>query len=151
MMSSEPERFPIEAGIAPLVYAFHSLRLTPPCWSCEGHYNKSNELDKLPCVWFYANSMVYPDIVSELLSELSADRRLSIHWHIRMVRWGDSLDITFSIEPRINPTDDPDLDDLRKDTRVIAHSIMRKTRSKMQDRVLKLNRRIIASPLQDAG
>ena len=38
MMSSDPDDHPVESGIVPLVYAFYSLRLTPPCWSCEGPY-----------------------------------------------------------------------------------------------------------------
>ena len=37
MLSSDPERYPIEPGIVPLVFALRGLRVFEPCWSCEGH------------------------------------------------------------------------------------------------------------------
>ncbi|MCZ6862069.1 MAG: hypothetical protein O7I42_17635 [Alphaproteobacteria bacterium] len=71
MMSSEPEEFPIESAIVPLVYAFHSLRLTPPCWSCEGHYNRSGGLD----VTFSIEPKICPTAKPEL-KKLRDDSRI---------------------------------------------------------------------------
>ena len=139
MMSSDPDDFSIEAGIVALVYAFNSLRLTPPCWSCEGHYNKSGDLYKLPKVWFYVRSMAYPDLISELLSDLAIARRLSLPWHVCVVSWGDSLDVTFAIEPRIDPMSKPELNKLRHDARVIADSLMSDIKAKARHRVYRIN------------
>ena len=139
MMSSDPEEFPIEEAIVPLVYAFNSLRLTPPCWSCEGHYNKSGELDKLPRVWFNARSIAYPDLISELLSDLGIARRLSLPWQICVVCWSDSPDITFSIEPKINPTTKPELRLLRRDARIIADSLIADMKTKSSHRVQRID------------
>ena len=145
MMSSDPEEFPIEAAIVPLVYAFNSLRLTPPCWSCEGHYNKSGELDKLPRVWFNARSMAYPDLISELLSDLATARRLSLPWQVCVVCLDDSPDITFSIEPKINPTDKPELKSLRRDVRIIADCLIADMKTKSSHRIHQINQILNAS------
>ena len=130
MMSSAPDDFAIEAGIVALVYAFNCLRLTQPCWSCEGHFNKSGELYKLPRVWFYARSMTYPDLISEVLSDLDIARRLSLPWQVCVVCWNDNLDITFSVEPKINPTTKPELKKMRHDARIIADSLMTDMKTK---------------------
>jgi hypothetical protein len=123
MMSSAPEEHPIEAGIVPLVYAFHNLRLIPPCWSCEGHYNKAGELGKLPRVWFYARSLAYPNLIAESISEPRIAKQLSQPWQVCLVRWNDAVDVTFSIEPRIKPRDEPRLERLRDDVKIIARAL----------------------------
>ena len=75
-MSSEGERYPVEEKIRPLVYSFYTLRVCMPCWSCEGHY-KSNgfEVSKVPKVWFYSRSLLYPRLISEHLSLLKSHKK----------------------------------------------------------------------------
>jgi len=123
IMSSDPEVHPIESGIVPLVYAFHSLRLTPPCWSCERHYGRTGKLDKLPRVWFYARSLAYPNLIAELIVEPKTARRLSQPWQISIVRWSSGVDVTLSIEPRIKANEEPRLDRLRQDVKIIAQAL----------------------------
>ena len=74
-LSSEPERFPIEAGVVPLVYAFSALRLMPPCWSCEGHHDKQGQLHRLPSLWFFSRKLAYPGLITALLSRLALRSR----------------------------------------------------------------------------
>ena len=139
MLSSDPDDFAIEAGIVALVYAVNSLRLTPPCWSCEGHYNKSGDLYKLPRVWFYARSMAYPDLISDVLSDLAIAHRLSLAWQVCVVSWSDSLDVTFAIEPRFDPARQPELGMLRHDATVIADSLMADIKAKSRHRIFRIN------------
>jgi hypothetical protein len=49
-LSSDPEKFPIEAGILPLVYAFNCLGACAPVWSCEGHIGPAGKVNRLPRV-----------------------------------------------------------------------------------------------------
>jgi len=50
--------FPIESGIAPLVFELKRLGVFEPCWSCEGHNDPGGNLWKIPRVWFYCDSVV---------------------------------------------------------------------------------------------
>ena len=140
MMSSAPENFPIEAGIVPLVYAFHNLRVTPPCWSCEGHYNKAGELDKLPRVWFYTGSLAYPNLIAELISEPRVSRQLSQHWQVCIVRWNGGAEVAFSLEPRIRPSDNPRLERLRDDVKIIAKALETGLKSISRQWIAQLNK-----------
>jgi hypothetical protein len=124
MMSSEAVDFPIEANIVPLVYALNCLRLTQPCWSCEGHNDHAGELKRPPRVWFYTQSMTYPDLIAELLSDLDIAGRLSLAWHVCLVRWEDGPNITFSIEPKIKSRSKPELMGMRRDVQIIAENLM---------------------------
>ena len=64
-MSVEPDAYPIEPGIAPLVFEFYALRLCPPCWSCEGHVDAAGKLTRLPRVWFFCREIrVRPSAVA---------------------------------------------------------------------------------------
>ena len=147
MMSSEPNDYPIEAGIVPLVYALNCLRLTQPCWSCEGHNNKAGEIEKLPRVWFYAHSTIYPDLISDLLFDLDIAGRLSLAWHVCVVRWSDGPDAAFSIEPKIRSTSEPELMGLRCDVRIIADSLRTDMRVKSHHRIQRIDQMLNAPPL----
>lgn len=138
-MSSEPDTLPIEPGIVPLVYALQSLRVCPPCWSCEGHVDPSGKLGKVPRVWFYAQSLAYPNLLAAHLSQLRIDRELAFPWCIRIVHWGDPLETAFSIEPSLGPRDAANLDRLREDAARIAAGLPSDVRRLAGDRVAKLN------------
>ncbi len=119
-LSSEPDTFPIEPGILPLVYALSSLRVIFPCWSCEGHFHDSGAFRKLPGVWFFARCLAYPSVIAAHLSDLRIAGKLARPWHVRVVDWGDDVESTFSIEPEASAMDDPGLDRLRRDVHVIS-------------------------------
>lgn len=140
MLSSDPDEHPIETDIVPLVYALYSLRLTPPCWSCEGHYNRQGELDKLPRVWFNARTLAIPNLLAELLSEPRIAAKLSLPWHVCVVSWSQGIDVTFSVEPKVNPTDDPQLSLLRRDVRTIAEGLETDMKIMSRQRIGQLDR-----------
>ncbi len=138
-MSSDPDKYPIEPGIVPLVYSLYTLRECRPCWSCEGHREPSgNRVRKLPRVWFYARSLVYPDLMTEYLTELRAARKLFHPWVLCVVNWGDALDTAFSIEPRPITDEGPVLDRLRRDVRSIAVDLPAEIRRLARRRVVRL-------------
>ena len=145
MLSSDPDEHPIEADIVPLVYALYSLRMTPPCWSCEGHYNRQGELDKLPRVWFYARSLAIPNLLAELLAEPRIAGKLSLPWHVCLVSWSEGIDVTFSVEPKVNPTDDPQLNLLRRDVRTIAESLEADMKIMSRHRISQLDKALGAA------
>jgi hypothetical protein len=119
-LSSEPDTYPIEPGILPLVYGLSSLRVVFPCWSCEGHPGDSGAFRKRPGVWFFARSLATPGVIAEHLSELRIAGKLACPWHVCVVRWGDDVEPTFAIEPEAPAMDGPGLDRLRRDVRVIS-------------------------------
>lgn len=124
-MSSDPENHPIEKNIVPMVYALHDLGVFEPCWSCEGHADASGRLRRPPQVWFYARSIVYPDLVSSCLAGLHHARELTQPWTVNVVCWDHEMpDTTFSIEPRLGLGDESRLDALRRDARTIGRSLV---------------------------
>lgn len=142
-MSSDPDQYPVEEGIIPLVYALNTLRVCQPCWSCEGHYGPLGVLRKLPRVWFYSRSLIYPDVLAEYLSELRIKRRLASTWNLCVVHWGESMAsaaTAFSIEPKFTTDDAPKLDALRADVRTIAADLSSNVKHLARRRLAHLRR-----------
>ena len=123
-MSGDPIRHPIEAGIVPVVYAIYTLRKLMPCWSCEGHYKDNGfELGKVPQVWFYSRSVLYPRLISEHLTSLQFKKEIFYQWHVRLTFSASNLDTGFSIEPYLQSDQSLKLDYLQKDSQVIGLSL----------------------------
>jgi hypothetical protein len=126
-MSSDPINHPIERGIVPLVYAFHTLRGIVPCWSCEGHLDGHGSITKAPRVWFYSTSNFYPKLITEAINHMEALKRISNNWMIRILPFSQSkYAITYCLEPmEIKTTGDgcKVLDSLRSDIVVIADNL----------------------------
>jgi hypothetical protein len=98
-MSGEPDKFPIESGIVPLVYALYSLRLITPCWSCEGHLNADGAIGKLPKVWFYSGSSFYPKMIAQVIGQLQAHHKIGYSWGVKVLPFSQSMfSTTYSIE-----------------------------------------------------
>jgi hypothetical protein len=133
-MSSDPDRFPIEPDIVPLVYAFHSLLVCRPCWSCEGHLGPDGALGRVPSVWFYAGSVVYPRLIDEHVGDLGLRRDVENDWRVS-VTVADVTNpyTTFSLEPSASSGDDGDLDALRRDARTIADGLVDGIRGKARE------------------
>ena len=99
-MSSDPDRFPIEKHVVPVVYSIYSLKLMMPCWSCEGHLDKSQNITKMPKIWFYSVSPFYAKLVSQVLSDLRQKRDLENDWIVRILPFSQSMfTLTYCIEP----------------------------------------------------
>lgn len=123
-MSSEPDRYPIESGIAPLVYAFFTTRVCQPCWSCEGHEIAGDGEPKLPRVWFYSRSILYPRLVQELTEELKFKRKLSHAWCVRVLAYSNNRDTRFSLEPVVVPGAPFRLANMQADSKIIASNLV---------------------------
>jgi len=123
-MSSEPDRYPIEPNIVPLVYAFYDSHIYDPCWSCEGHLDGTGDhLQKIPRVWFYASSMVYPRLLVEYLDDLLFKKKIRHPWGVRILSWSDTSEARFSLEPVSPDQRSITLNELHDDILVIAGSL----------------------------
>lgn len=118
-LSSDPEKFPIESGIVPLVYALYDMEIGLPCWSCEGHDGLDGKIGKLPQVWFYVLHQSYPDLLAKFLWQLFFDGHIQNQWNVTVVSADNATDTTFSIVPNTNG-DTLNLDKLRQDIRIIG-------------------------------
>ncbi len=123
-MSSDPDKYPIERGIVPLVYSLYSARVYQPCWSCEGHVDATGKLRKLPRAWFYVRSLVFADLMAQHLGELHTAGQLSQPWLLRVVNWGEAVDTALAIEPWLVPDQEPVLHRLRRDVLTIATDLL---------------------------
>jgi len=118
-LSSDPERFPIESGIVPLVYALSDMEIGVPCWSCEGHEDRDGKLGKLPQVWFYVLDQAYPDLLANFLWQLQFAGHIENRWKVAVVAADNTLDATFAIVPD-SSEDLGGLASLRRDIEVIG-------------------------------
>lgn len=123
-LSSEGDASPVEPLVAPLVFELKKLGMFHPCWSCEGHADRAGKLQKIPRVWFYADSVVHLRSLAEAIGSLVHGRRLSARWQV-VVTYSDAdnPDTTFSLEPQ--PETDDCLAALQHDLRVMAEELPR--------------------------
>jgi hypothetical protein len=121
-LSTDPTS-PIETQIIPLVFELKRAGVFHPCWSCEGHNDPTGRLQKIPRVWFYANSVVHLRALGKVVDRLVAEKSLSARWQI-VLTYSDlgNPDTTFSLEPT-NDNGDLDLGHLQNDIVVIAQSL----------------------------
>ena len=123
-MSSEPEKYPIEEAILPLVYAFYSLRLLMPCWSCEGHNNGHGDIFKTPKLWFYTTHDFYPKLIAQYVSGLKGEGKLNNHWGVRILPFSQTMfTTTYSLEPLDINTNETNLASLQQDIKTIAQNL----------------------------
>ena len=126
MLSSDPDRYPIESNVVPLVYAMSVLRITAPCWSCEGHLSGNGDLIRLPQVWFYSDSTVYPELISDYLHELCFIKETSCLWTVIICQHTASNSTTFALKPEISENikvTNKILRQLQNDLHVISYSL----------------------------
>jgi len=123
-MSSDGNRYPIEPGIVRLVFAFCCLRLCPPYWSCEGHSHDDHTIRRLPQVWFYSWSSLYPRLIAEGVAQLHVERRIANPWHVCLTYSEGGLCTGHSLEPDLKMMDRKDLPSLQADLTVIADRLV---------------------------
>ncbi len=130
-LSSEPEKFPIEAGIRPLVYALNTITGCQTIWSCEGHEGPDGRLYRLPAVWFYPGGdgdgrpQLLPLLLSDHLAGLERAGQLSCRWQIRIGCWSQLPVIAYGLEPHGHPDSPVSLKRLHNDIEVIADGLGR--------------------------
>ena len=140
--SSEAARYPIEPHIASLVFAFNRLGVTPTYWSCEGHMLEEGKLRRPPQVWFYAQSPIYPKIISELTLKLKAQRKVHNPWHVTVSYTDDHFTTGYNLEPQTFAIAKPNLQSMQQDTLAIA--------ADLQAGVKELARNYLAQPTRKA-
>ena len=123
-MSSDPSRYPIERKIVSLVFGLNCLRVCPPYWSCEGHTFPNGELFRVPQVWFYSRSIVYPKIIGDYVFHLKYTGTIKYPWHICLAYAENSLETGFSIEPNIKAIENPNLQIMQEDVTIIANNLV---------------------------
>jgi hypothetical protein len=121
-LSSDPDAYPIEPGIVPLVFALTRTGLFAPCWSCEGHLRPDGSLWKLPSVWFNCDAMAHVRLLADGLGRLAHIGRLATTWRV-VVTYSDpdNPHTTFALEPL--PDTDATLQQLRRDANEIANAL----------------------------
>jgi hypothetical protein len=123
ILSSDPEKFPLETRIAPLVYELKRLGVFEPCWSCEGHDRPDGSFWKRPQVWFYAHSVVHLRVLADGIKELHLRKMLSVPWKIAVTfSDSDNAETTFSLRPRIDHSN-VTLASLQNDVDAIASAL----------------------------
>lgn len=119
-LSSEPQEFPVEAGIVSLVFELKRSGAFDPCWSCEGHLDAAGKFWKTPRVWLYAWSLVHIRVLAGALGRMWGDSLTKYEWSVIANPVGDdNLFGMFAIEPRLIGAS-PQLHDLRKDISLIS-------------------------------
>jgi len=119
-LSSDPDNFPLETRIAPLVFELKRLAVFEPCWSCEGHNGADGTLWKIPRVWFYCRSVVHLRLLADSVKRLFVARKLTTSWHVVITfSDGDNAETTFSLEPSLD-RNRPDLTTIQRDIDTIA-------------------------------
>ena len=123
-LSSDPENYPIEPAILPLVFEMKRLGMFRPCWSCEGHLDADGGPWKLPRVWFYCDSTAHIRLLADGIKELELAGKLSVPWKL-VVTFSDpdNPDTTFSLEPVSRSADESTLWARRGDVIAIAKSL----------------------------
>lgn len=105
-LSSEPETYPIDKLVAPLVFEIKKLGVFEPCWSCEGHNDTTGKLWKIPRVWFYSTSVVHVRALASAVTQLYAKHGLNTTWVVEIVHSdNDNPDTTFSLHPKLEAKD----------------------------------------------
>lgn len=138
-LSSDPERYPIEAAILPLVFELTALGIVQPCWSCEGHSSGDRPIAKLPSVWFYADSPEYAVLVHRYLVGSYARRLTSTPWMVALTFGGD--DPAFTIRPDLWAAEsDTTLESLQVDVVALARDLREGTHHLARNELSKINR-----------
>ena len=124
-LSSDPENYPLETGIAPLVYALKKTGHYHPCWSCEGHMDLSGErIWKIPRVWFYCNSTTHIRLLADVIQDFRVEHLIQVPWQVKVsFSDEDNPDTTFSLRPDMAGQEDVTLEQLQKDVHTIAEKL----------------------------
>ena len=123
-LSAEPDRYPIEPGILPLVFAMKRSGIFDPCWSCEGHSGIDGAFWKAPMVWFYCRSMLYLRLLGDGVNRMKGLGGLKASWQVA-VTYSDpgNPDTAFSLQPVPSECPGLPLPDLQRDAREIARML----------------------------
>jgi len=133
-MSSDPERFPIEPGIAPLVFEFYALRSCHPGWSCEGHEHEIRGLIRPPQLWFFTTSAIYPRLIGEYAHNLFMKKKLNSLWEISLgFAPSESPYTSFTFKPCLSGEENITLPVMQQDALTLADGFARNIKAMAVD------------------
>ena len=123
-LSSDPDNYPVEPKVVPLVYELRKTRVMQPCWSCEGHFDNAGNLWKYPQVSFYSVTSVYAMLLVNHLTLLKHKKLLNYDWQVAVSSFGQQCSsTTYTIEPKLHPTSDQHLGAMQADLLCIAENL----------------------------
>ena len=135
MLSSDPERSPVEPGIVPLDFALVELRLATPCRSCEGHPRDDGTWVRGPQVWFYGESSVVPELIANHVSKLTYSKQLLLPWHVEVCPHSECGSTTFVLICRLPDPENTSQADVQADVRTLAFTLRDGLRAEAERRI----------------
>ena len=133
-LSSDPDRYPVEPKVVPLVYELRKTRVMQPCWSCEGHMDVNGKLWKYPQVSFYSSTPLYAMLLVNHLTLLKHKKILNHDWIIVISGFGQRhMGVTYTLEPKLNLHTNPHLGRLQSDLIAIAENLDAKLKSEAKN------------------
>lgn len=127
-LSIDPDNYPIETNVSPLVFELMASKVFQTCWSCEGHLNDNNDIWKLPNVSFYAKSSNYTHLLVRHIKNLQLERRLKYPWQVVLTDYAQTWGTTYCIQPDLTREQDIHLGMLQNDIKSIAENMLEKLR-----------------------
>lgn len=127
-MLTSDRNFPIEDKVLSMVLALKNLQTVQPCWSCEGHLDGKGDLFRAPQVWFYTDSLLYPQLIGEVIQQQKIRKQLHYFWELKLTtinRW----DTAFILTPAFDKKLDLNLEIMQKDMKEIAEHLVDNTRN----------------------
>lgn len=122
-LSEEPDRYPIEDHVVPLVFELTTMRLVQTCWSCEGHLDINGKIWKLPQVSFYSTKPIYSQLLCNYLARLFWRKKLNYPWEVVLTNYGRTWDVTYTIKCDQSRIKNPDISLMHKDLLVMAENL----------------------------
>jgi len=137
-LSEEPNQFPIEENVVPLVFELTTLRLMQTCWSCEGHASIDGEILKLPQISFYTEKPFYAQLISKYLSRLFWRKELQYPWEIMLSDYGQTLEATYTIKCNLDHIENPVLQIMHQDLNAMSKDFSTQIKNYAQELLLQL-------------
>ena len=139
-LSIEPERYPVEPKVVPLVYELMSTHVLMTCWSCEGHMGAGGKLWKVPMVSFYSASAIYPKLLLKHIETLTYKKVLKYRWQVVLSDFAQTLGVTYSIQPELSLVVDVHLGQLQQDLGIIADDALLKMKAIAKEMLVDLSK-----------
>lgn len=138
-LSEDPDKFPIEDNIVPLVFELTTMRLVQTCWSCEGHVSIDGKITKMPQISFYTEKPLYAQLISKHLSKLFWQKKLQYPWEITLSDYGQTLELTYTIKCDISCVDEPNLQIMHQDLNAMGENLSSEIKAYAQELLKQLN------------
>jgi len=144
-LSIEPDRYPIEPKVTPLVFELKATRVMQTCWPCEGHMSPEGELWKVPQVSFYSPSAIYPKLLLNHINQLKMHKKIAYDWVVVLSDYGQTWGVTYTIEPKLDSAKPPRLGLLQNDLLVISDNLSNSIKNEARKLLMELTRQSVGS------